>query len=162
MKAKGARLARATARGTFLAAGTLTAAGLVVLWFWSKGYGYDVGGSYSCGPTGCHFPPPVAMVTPLIGWGLLGCAVTLLVVAAIPRLWPAGVLAGAAGIGLWWMVVFQRAIAYPPLPGEAFPFGSDLVLTGGVLAILSAVTFAVLRVRAHSSTLEFRSSGAHV
>jgi hypothetical protein len=124
--------------------GALVLTGLLILWFGARGL--FATGVYSCVPSGCNFPPPVEILTAPVALVLGGCAVVLVIVGMLPRLWPAGTVAGILTMSMWWFIEDQLAPLHPPVAGWEFPLGIAATLVGGAFGLTASVWLRIISV----------------
>jgi hypothetical protein len=129
-----------------IACGATLLAGLLILWFGARGF-FSNALAFSCPPTGCHFPPPVEILTFPVAVVLGICAAVPVLVGVVPRLYLAGIGAGVLAMAMWWYIEDQLAPIHPPYPtvaGWQWPVGIAAVLLGGVFATLAGAYLGIM------------------
>lgn len=130
---------QATARLVVATAFLLVLAGLLLLYFDSP-----VPPSFEliqCGLLHCTgYYPYVGLLSQSMGTFIAALAILLLVVIALPRLWPVALGSGALVLGTLAYIVFVVAVAHPPLSGYGYSVGTASVLVGGGLAVIASTS----------------------
>jgi hypothetical protein len=129
-----------------IACGVTILAGVLILWFGARGF-FSNAYAFSCPPTGCHFPPPVEILTLPVALVLGICAAVLVLVGVLPRLYLAGIGAGVLAMAMWWYIEDQLAPLHPPyasVAGWEWPVGIVAVLIGGAFAILAGAYLGIM------------------
>ncbi len=125
-----------------IACGVTILAGFLILWFDARGFFSNA--YFSCPPTGCHFPPPVEILTLPVAVVLGICAAVLVLVGVVPRLYLAGIGAGVLAMAMWLYIGGWLAPIHPPLGTSQFPTGIVAVAIGGAFGILAGAYLGIM------------------